>query len=370
MKKKRKKKRQVYYLQLALIILFIIIICGAVTFFYVKENTREKILTEPVSLTGAVLPSRTEKSYIEEATEEFTEEIPAAADILSPYPLKTDNSQQTDSGYDVRYALLMNADRNEIVAYNNENTPMFPASLTKIMTLIVAVENIEKMSDTVKITEDMVYPMVEQEAVVAGFQPDETPTVEDLLYGMVLCSGAEASLAIAEYVAGSEEAFVQLMNDKAAEMGLEKTHFTNVVGLHNRAHYSTAADMALILKYAIQNETCRKIISAYEYKVPPTEQNPDGLTFTSNFFSRMYGDEVSGVKILGGKTGFTDEAGNCIESFAEINGETYILVLCRCRDKWTAVYDTLNAYSVYGAGGEKYYTYEEETTATVETEQE
>lgn len=365
MKKKRKNKNQVYYLQLALIILFVIIICGTTIFFYLKENTSEKILTEPPTRTGAVLTAKTEKNteknneYIENVTEEFSVET-----VNPVYPVKTDNSQQIDSEYDVRYALLMNADTNEVIAYCNENTPMFPASLTKIMTLIVAVENIEDLSDTVRITEDMVYPMVELEAVVAGFQPDETPTLEDLLYGMVLCSGADASLAVAEYVAGSETAFVQLMNEKATEIGLENTHFTNVVGLHNREHYSTATDMALILKYAIQNETCRKIISAYEYKVPPTEQNPEGLTFMSNFFSRMYGDEMPNVTIQGGKTGFTDEAGNCIESFAEINGETYILVLCRCRDKWTAIYDTLNAYSVYGAGGEKYYTYEQETTTT------
>lgn len=363
MKKKRKNKKQVYYLQSALIILFVIIICSTAMFFYLKKNTHEKILTEPPARTGAVIQTRTEKNNIENVTEEFTEEV---FDIInSVYPVKTDNSQQISSEYDVGYALLMNADKNEVVAYYNENTPMFPASLTKIMTLIVAVENIEDLSDTVKITEDMVYPMVELEAVVAGFQPDETPTIEDALYGMILCSGADASLAVAEYVAGSETAFVELMNEKAVEIGLERTHFTNVVGLHSKEHYSTATDMALILKYAIQNETCRKIISAYEYKVPPTEQNPEGLTFTSNFFSRMYGDEMPDVTIQGGKTGFTDEAGNCIESFAEINGETYILVLCKCRDKWTAVYDTLNAYSVYGAGGEKYCTYEEKTTAPV-----
>lgn len=361
MKKKREKK-QVYYLQLALIILLVIIICAITMFFYLKEDTHETILTEPPARTDVVFQSTTEKNteYIETITEEYIEET-----VNSIYPVKTDNSQQIDSEYDVGYALLMNADTNEVVAYYNENTRMFPASLTKIMTLIVAVENIDNLSDTIKITEDMVYPMAELEAVLAGFQPDETPTVEDALYGMVLCSGADASLAVAEYVAGSEKAFVQLMNEKANEIGLENTHFTNVVGLHNKEHYSTATDMALILKYAIQNETCRKIISAYEYKVPPTEQNPEGLSFTSTFFSRMYGDEMPDVTIQGGKTGFTDEAGNCIESFAEINGETYILVLCKCRDKWTAVYDTLNAYSVYGAGGEKYHTYEEKTTAPV-----
>ena len=264
----------------------------------------------------------------------------------------------------------MNADTNEIVAGYNESSPMFPASLTKIMALIVAVENIQNMSDRITITADMVYPMAEQDAVLAGFQPEDTPTVEDALYGMVLCSGADATLAIAEYVSGSEEEFVKLMNKKAEEMGLKRTHFTNAVGLHNKGHYSTAEDMALILNYALQDKTCRKIISTYEYIVPPTEQNPEGYNFESTFFSRMYGDEVPDVLVMGGKTGFTDEAGNCIESYAEINGQTYILVLCKCRDRWTAVYDTLNIYSVYGAGGEKYYTYEKEEETTTESEDE
>ena len=276
MKKKHKKKKQIYYFQTVLIILFIMLICVTTTFFYVKLNTDEKVLTEPPSRTGIVLQAKKEKNqeYTENVTEEFTEET-----VNSVYPEKTDNSQQFDKEYDAGYALLMNVDRNEVIAYYNENETMFPASLTKIMTLVVAVEHISNMSHTVKITEDMIYPMIELEAVLAGFQPDETPTIKDALYGMILCSGADASLAVAEYVAGSEEAFVRLMNEKAVEMGLEHTHFTNVVGLHDKEHYSTASDMALILKYAIQNKICRQIISAREYKVPPTEQNPDDGQF-------------------------------------------------------------------------------------------
>jgi D-alanyl-D-alanine carboxypeptidase (penicillin-binding protein 5/6) len=144
------------------------------------------------------------------------------------------------------------------------------------------------------------------------------------------------------------------MNQKAEDMGLAATHFTNVVGLHNDAHYSTAADMAMILEYAVNNKTCRKILSAYEYKFPKTKQNPEGLTFTSTLFTRMYGDEMPNVKVLGGKTGYTDKAGNCIESFAKIKGKTYILVMCGGTTNWNMIYDTLSAYSVYAAGGDTY----------------
>lgn len=369
MKNKNKRKKQARNLLTALFLLLIMVfVCGMTIYFYIKGNSEEKVISEPPTRTGLAVPSTIEKNpeYKEPVTEPPTEE-----EIIDLYPAWTENSKMLDveNDYDLGYAILMNADTNEIVAGYNESSPMFPASLTKIMALIVAVENIENISDKITITEDMVYPMAELDAVLAGFQPDETPTVEDALYGMVLCSGADATLAIAEYVSGSEEAFVKLMNEKAVELGLKRTHFTNVVGLHSKEHYSTAEDMAVIFNYALQNQTCKKIISTYEYIVPPTEQNPEGYNFTSNFFSRMYGDEIAGVSVLGGKTGFTDEAGNCIESYAEINGQTYILVLCKCRDKWTAVYDTLNIYSVYGAGGEKYYTYEKEEKTT-ETEEE
>jgi D-alanyl-D-alanine carboxypeptidase (penicillin-binding protein 5/6) len=256
--------------------------------------------------------------------------------------------------YDAKNAILINVDDNEVVAYRDEHVQLYPASLTKIMTLVVAVENIDDLSATVPITYEMVAPYIALDASRAGFEPDETPTLRDVLYGMILCSGADASLAAAEYVAGSEKAFVKLMNEKCDEIGLKHTHFTNVVGLHDKNNYSTAEDIAVLLEYAVQNDTCREILSALDYKVAPTEQNPEGLEFSSTLFSRMYGDEMPGVKVLGGKTGFTDEAGNCIATFADANGKTYILVLCGGTTNWNNVYNTLSAYSEYCAGGEAY----------------
>jgi len=294
-----------------------------------------------------------------QTTESTATQFPTAENVAqktADYPAFTDRSAELGEEYDARYALLFDVSNNEVIAYRNESTKMYPASLTKVMTLIVAVENTENFSDTILITNDMVLPMQELDASRAGFEPGDTPTVKDALYGMILPSGADASLAVAEYVAGSEKAFVELMNKKAVEMGLEDTHFTNVTGLHDKKHYSSARDMAMILEYAVKNTMCREILSAveYEYEPEPTELYPDGLVFTSTLFSRMYGDEMPFVTIKGGKTGFTDEAGNCIESFAEIFGKTYILVMCGGTTNWNAVYNTLSAYSVYCAGGEPY----------------
>ncbi len=352
MKNKKESRKQVYFPVLFMTVLILIVLIYGIWLVLSKNHAGENTVsgTSVSTVTTVQTETETTTAYIEPIIEPVSD----TTENSVVYPEKTRHSKRFSEDYKAKYALLINVDTNEIIAYKNADVKMYPASLAKIMTLIVAVENIEDLSDTVLITDDMVFPMVELEAARAGFLPGETPTLEDILYGMILCSGADAAMAVSEYVAGSEKAFVSLMNEKAEELGLKSTHFTNAVGLHDKENYSTAKDMALILEYAIQNDTCRKIISAYEYKVSPTEQNPEGLTFTSNFFSRMYGDEMPDVTIQGGKTGFTDEAGNCIESFAQINGNTYILVMCRCTDKWNAVYDTLSAYSVYGAGGEKY----------------
>ena len=261
------------------------------------------------------------------------------------------------------YAIIVDTEKNEIVAQHDYNKKMYPASLTKIMTLIVVMDyvhsmdydpEIDPLNHCVEITEDMINPMIAAQASRAGFAVGETPTVRDLIYGLILPSGADAAIALAKYVAGSESAFVQLMNEKANEMGLKCTHFANPVGLHDEQNYSTAEDMALVLEYALQDEFAKCVLSTYQYTVPPTEQNPEGILLTSTMLSRMTGDEMPGVAIRGGKTGFTNEAGQCLASFAEINGKTYIMVLAGGLSKWKTVYETLSGYSVFCNGGKAY----------------
>lgn len=307
-----------------------------------KEKVRPSAVT--AAETAAVT---TEVPATEEQTEDQTE--PAVV-----FPVKNSSSAVISNDFDLKSGILVDVEEHSIVASKAETMKIYPASMTKIMTLIVAVENIDDFSDTVTITYDMVADMYDMDAVVSGLLPDETPTIEAVLYGMVLNSGGDAAIAAARYVSGTEEAFVELMNQKAAELGLTSTHFTNPVGLHDPEHYSTAEDIAVILEYALKNEKCKEILSAYIYEVPPTEQHPEGLTFTSTLFSRMYGDEIEGVEVLGGKTGFTDEAGNCLATYAKINEKIYIFILCGAETHWNAVYDTLSVYSVYCAGGEPY----------------
>lgn len=354
MNKRGKDKTEPRYLRIgAVVFLLILIFFGiAVASSSCRAVTTDNAEEQTTARTSASAEKEAEEA--ETITEKYTETAGETAASIVVYPRKTNKTKELSKDYDTKNAVLICTENNEIIADRNSTEKMYPASLTKVMTLIVAVENISDLSDTVTITYDMVAPMIELDVSRAGFLPDETPTLEDVLYGMILMSGADASLAAANYVSGSEEAFVSLMNEKAAELGLKDTHFTNTVGLHDEEHYSTAADMAVILEYALRNDFCRKVLSAYEYKVAPTRQNPDGLKFESTIFSRMYGDEMPGVVINGGKTGYTDEAGNCIESFAEIKGKTYILVLCGGTTNWNNIYNTLSAYSEYCAGGKPY----------------
>ncbi len=349
MNKRKKKKRKLNYLRVGIAAFLLVLIIIGIIFIASSCSDNSDSSTADV---GANVVATTDATA--SATEPTTEELTEAAVPLVVYPQLSESSGAFPADYDAKYSILYDTENHEIIAYCNYNTRMYPASLTKVMTLIVAVENIQDFSDTHLISAEMIDPMIEQHASRAGFAAGETPTVEQLLYGMILPSGADASLALAEYVAGSEEAFVALMNEKAEEMGLKDTHFTNVVGLHHEDHYSTAVDMGLILEYAIENETCKKILSEFQYQIPPTEYNPEGILLTSTMFSRMTGTEMPGVTIKGGKTGFTDEAGQCLMNFAEVNGKTYIMVQSGGTSRWQIVYNNLSAYSVYCAGGEAY----------------
>ena len=150
-----------------------------------------------------------------------------------------------------KYGILIDINKNTIVAEKGGDKKIYPASLTKIMTLIVAVEELESLKGTYTFKAETLDELYNEEASVAGFMPGETVSVTDILYGAILPSGADATIALAEIVAGSEKEFVKLMNLKANEMGLKQTHFMNTSGLHDEYHYSTPHEMALITTYAI-----------------------------------------------------------------------------------------------------------------------
>ena len=265
----------------------------------------------------------------------------------------TDGTKELDitSGY----GILIDLDTNKVLAAKSAQEKIYPASMTKIMTLIVAYENVSDTDATYTFKAEMLDDLFRQNASVAGFSAGESVPVKDLFYGCILPSGADATGALAEYVAGSEEAFAVLMNKKAAAMGLKNTHFVTASGLHDDNHYSTCEDMAAILRYAVNNTGMREILSTYRYTTTKTAEHPDGITLTSTLKSRMSGNEAAGVFVQGGKTGYTIEGRNCLATFAAncteeqaaLTSPWYILVTAFASGEYAPVFDAINVYSEF-----------------------
>lgn len=224
------------------------------------------------------------------------------------------------------YAILIDVDKHTVLAEKNSTQQIYPASLTKMMTAIVAIEETKNFKETISLTEDMFTPLYINHASIAGFSPGEKVRKDDLLYGILLPSGAECCLAFATDISSSEKDFVELMNKKAKKIGMKNTHFTNTIGLHDTAHYSTTEDMAILLSYALENKTFYKAFTTKNYTSHATTEHPDGVAISSTMFTYLDGIVIPGGDIIGGKTGYTTEAGQCLASLAKINGKEYILV--------------------------------------------
>lgn len=254
----------------------------------------------------------------------------------------------TLDGLNSPHAILLRADSGEVLAEKDADSTIYPASMTKMMTALLAIEANPDLDTPVTLPEEIFPALQAQNASLAGFQAGETATVRDLLYGAMLPSGAECCEALAREVSGSEEAFAARMNQKAAELGMTGTHFCNPTGLHDPEHVSTVRDMARLTEAALQNETFRKLFTTERYTVPATNCHPQGFTMHSTLLSQLDGTELHRGRILGGKTGYTGEAGLCLASLAEVKGREYILVTAGAGgDHSTAPYHIEDAVTVY-----------------------
>ena len=266
-------------------------------------------------------------------------------------------------------AVLIDLDSGETLAEKNQSQIVYPASLTKMMTVLVALENIEDINASVTLPEDIFPALQEEGASMAGFEPGETATYKDLLYGAILPSGGECCIALAKNISGTEEAFVAKMNEKAVGLGMKHTHFTNTTGLQDVDHYSSVEDLGILLKEALKNQTFHEIFTTDTYSVPPTNLHPEGFTFHSSMFQTMKEANIQDSYIKGGKTGFTSDAGLCLASLGEVNGKSYILVTAYADGNHdTDPYHILDAVSVYGQLAEQ--TQPESITSEDETESE
>lgn len=219
------------------------------------------------------------------------------------------------------HAILYNMNENTVLFEKDADTRTYIASLTKIMTTIVAIENIDDINEYVTIPYEALEGLIEANASVAGFKLGQKVTYKDLLYGILLPSGADAAKTVAYYIAGSEEKYVDLMNEKAENLGLTNTHFANTSGLDTDNHYSTVRDISIILKYALQNETFKEIYTTNTYTT-----SDNSLTFKSVYSNYLNRYNLENKYIYGSKTGYTTLAGYCLSTIANYDGVEYMLI--------------------------------------------
>ncbi len=223
-------------------------------------------------------------------------------------------------------AILMDADSGKVLYEKGAYDKMFPASTTKIMTAILALEN-RNLTDIAKVSYNAVFT-VPYSYTTANLQVDEELSIEQLLNVLLIPSANDAANVIAEDIGGSVESFASMMNTKANEIGCKNTHFVNANGVHNESHYSTAYDLALIGRYAMKNETFRKLVSTVSYTLPATNKyDMDNRTFVNtnkliNNKSGQFYKYATGIK-----TGYTDAAKNCIVASAKKDNLELICVI-------------------------------------------
>lgn len=270
----------------------------------------------------------------------------------------TDATQGFGDSIISEYGIVIDVEKGTILAGKGAKSRINPASMTKILTVLTAADALgisgdaEKdaavLQDTFTITIEITDYSYVHDCSNVGFEVGEEVTVQDLFYGTILPSGGDAALGLACYVAGSQEAFVELMNKKLEELELSDTsHFTNCVGLYDAEHYSTPYDMAVMLKTAADNSFVRDVLSAHTYTTSATVQHPEGL-LVSNWFLRRIEDKDTHGGVLCGKTGYVVQSGSCAASLAtDTAGKEYLCVTAGSSSSWQCIYDQVALYQKY-----------------------
>lgn len=226
-------------------------------------------------------------------------------------------------------AVLLDAATGAVLYSQNGETQYYPASITKLMTALLVAERCS-LDDTVTFSATATTGL-EAGAVSLNLTEGDTLTVRQCLYALLLKSANEVGNALAEHVAGSNEAFAALMNEKAAALGCTNTHFTNPHGLNDASHLTTPHDMALIARAAFANETVKTVASTRTYTLPATKNNPSGISLTMGHKMLNPSDSRYYEGIIGGKTGYTSKAGNTLVTVAERDGVRLVAVVMKSK---------------------------------------
>lgn len=268
------------------------------------------------SQTGAVYATDTSAAAAAEAIHSATYSQPADTDSVKGWPKGPSIEGQS--------AVLMDAVTDAVLYSKNAEERLYPASITKIMTALLACEHLD-IHDTLTMSEAAAYGIEAGSSSIYA-ETGEVFTVEQALMALMLESANEIALALAEKTSGSVKKFVELMNQRARELGCKDTHFNNPNGLPDETHYTTASDMMKIAKAAWYNPLFRKFVTTQVYEIPPTNEQPE-TRYLLNHHKMMDGQSYSYDGVLGGKTGYTNDAGSTLVTYAKRGNSVLIAVV-------------------------------------------
>lgn len=354
-RQRRMRRRQMMQRALFFVIVGVIAVLIAATVKHNKEADGEGAQDETLETV-----EQPEQLEIEKIRESIREEEPGETEAEEPEKEEESAVYRFEETEDTVFigaeevistnAILVDEGVDQIIASKGAKERIMPASMTKVLTVLVAAEHIseEKLDDTFEMTLEITDYAYVNDCSSVGFLDGEKVPVRDLFYGTAMHSGGDAALGLAFYVAGSHEAFVELMNEKLKDLGIaDSTHFTNCVGIYDESHYSTVYDMAVIMKAAMQNDFCREVMSKHIYTTKPTTEHPEGIEI-SNWFLRKIEDKDTGGEVLCAKTGYIVQSKNCAVSYEIYADKTpYICVTAGSTSNWRCIYDHVEIYNRY-----------------------
>ena len=352
---KRRRRMKMLLTRAAGVLVVALVMIVVITAFGKRETVETNSDIEVAVASTDEARQETEK--IKQDVEEVQESKEAATLAVSTGEVYSfDSTSETTAIYNEEIIssniILIDESTDTIIASKGAKERISPASMTKVLTILVAAEHIteEQLEDTFVMTREITDYGYVNDCSAVGFLDGEKIKVKDMFYGTILPSGSDAAVGLATYVAGSHEAFVEMMNEKLEELGLgETSHYTNCVGLYDEEHYSTVYDMAVIMKAAIQNEFCKEVLSEHNYTTTPTTEHPEGINI-SNWFLRRIEDKDTGGEVLCAKTGYVMQSKNCAVSYGTFaSGEPYICVTAGSSSSWRCIYDHVEIYNRYVA---------------------
>lgn len=305
------------------------------------------------AVAAAVHLDRSQRAKAEPITasvKRFAAKQTARAALPVP-PRETAATVRLDQEIVSKYAILIDLNTNTVLAEKSPDAIISPASMTKILTVLVAAERLKKPDALCTVTSGVTDFCYRNGCSTANFCVGEQVPVRDLFYGTILPSGADAAMTLSARTAGTQTAFTALMNQKLRALGLNKTaNFTNCVGLYDKNHHCTVRDMAMILREAVKNDFCRQVLSTRTYTTSATAQHPQGLTVSNWFLRRIEDKDMGGISVQCAKTGYVRQSGSCAASYAtDPSGNGYLCVTGMSTSSWRCIYDQVALYKQFAA---------------------